>query len=174
MNTKPDWLPDIISFTDYESNWNEYKSKIYEIFKNDFINSKPTYNNKPILFDNREINDFPACFWHLITEDKDENLDRISEENVSLLRCERLCWIRPIIENFNDPSVSLWENKRKKKINTIFFLEEYDYIVVLTNTKNRFYLLTAYYINSPSRKERIIKERDQCIKMQKPLQNETV
>ena len=120
MGIKPAWLPDVISFTDYGCNWTEYLNKIHEIFKNDFVNSKPLYNNKPVLFDNRLVNNFSACFWHLITEDKDQDFDRISEENVSLLRCERLCWIRPMIENFNDPAVSSWENKRKRKTNTVF------------------------------------------------------
>jgi len=173
MTNKPSWLPDIISFSDYNSNWNKYLGKLYEIFKKDFIDSKPQYDNKPVLFNNRQINNYPACFWHLITEDKVEHYDRMSEENISLLRCERICWIRPVIENHSDNIVSVWENKRKRKTNTIFFLEDLDYIVILTNVKNRFYLLTAYYINHSHRKEQIIRERDQYLKMQKPPRNGT-
>ncbi|MFH1900043.1 MAG: hypothetical protein ABIJ83_02100 [Patescibacteria group bacterium] len=173
MTNKPSWLPDIISFSDYNSDWNNYLRKLFEIFKNDFIDSRPLYKNKPVLFDNHQINNYPACFWHLITEDKVEDCDRVSEKNISLLRCERVCWIRPVIENHSDSIVSVWENKRKRKINTIFFLEDLDYIVILTNVKNRFYLLTAYYINYSHKKEQIINERDQYLKMQKPPRNGT-
>jgi len=173
MTNKPSWLPDIISFSDYNSDWKKYLGKLFEIFKKDFIDSKPQYDNKPVLFDNRQINNYPACFWHLITENKIKDYDRVSEENISLLRCERICWIRPVIENYTDNIVSVWENKRRRKTNTIFFLEDLDYIVILTNVKNRFYLLTAYYINHSHRKEQIIREREQYLKMQKPPQNGT-
>ena len=173
MTNKPHWLPEIISFSDYNSDWKQYSEKIFQIFKKDFIDSKPLYNSKPVLFDNRPINNYPACFWHLITEDKIEDYSRLGVENISLLRCERLCWIRPIIENHFDKIVSVWENKREKKLNTVFFMEDYDYAVVLTNIKNRFYLITAYFINYPYRKEQLIKERDKWIETQKPPLNGT-
>lgn len=173
MTKKPSWLPDIISFSDYNSDWKKYLEKLFKIFKKDFINSKPLYNSKPVLFDNRQINGYPACFWHLITEEKTKDYDRISEENVSLSRCERVCWIKPIIENHSDNIVSVWKNRRKRKTNTIFLLENFDYIIILTNVKNRFYLLTAYCIHS-YRKEQIINERDRYLTMQKPSQNGTV
>ncbi|MFH1366489.1 MAG: hypothetical protein ABIH38_00675, partial [Patescibacteria group bacterium] len=63
---------------------------------------------------------------------------------------------------------------RKRKINTIFFLEDFDYVVILINVKNRFYLLTAYYVNTPHSKQQLIRERDIYLKMQKPPQNRTV
>lgn len=173
MINKPSWLPDIISFSDYNSDWKKYSEAIFTIFKIDFMNSRPLYNNKPILFDNRRINNYPACFWHLITEDKIEDYGRISEENISLFRCERICWIRPIIENHADQIVSVWENKRKKKFNTIFFMEDYDYVVILTNVKNKFYLVTAYYINQFHTKRKFLKERGKYFEMQKPSQNGT-
>lgn len=36
----------------------------------------------------------------------------------------------------------------------------HDYLVILTNVKNRFYLVSAYFINYPHRKEQLIQERD--------------
>lgn len=173
MINKPSWLPDIISFSDYNSDWKKYVEKIFEIFKNDFINFKPSYQNKPVLFDNRQINNYPACFWHLITEDKIKDCDRVSENNISLLRCERICWIKPIIENYTDQIVSVWENERKRKLNTIFLLENFDYVVILTNVKNKFYLVTAYYTNQFHTKIKLLKERDAYFEMQKPPQNGT-
>jgi hypothetical protein len=159
----PEWLPNIIPLSDFNSDFNQYLDHLYQIFKRDFIDSRPLYNGKPVLFDKREINNYPACFWHLVTEDKIENYDRIEIANISLLRCERLCWIRPMIENCTHEAVSVWENTRftrGKKFNTIFFLEDHDYVVVLTNIKNRFYLVTAYYVNYSNRKNQLIQERD--------------
>lgn len=168
MNVElPEWLPDIVSFSDFDSDFNKYLEHLHTIFKSDFIESMPTYKGKPVYFDRRIINSYPACFWHLITEDKINNYERVDFENVCLLRCERIGWIRPIIENHTDSVVSCWQNKRGKKQNTIFFLEDHDYVVILNN-KNRFYLVSAYYINYPHRKEQFIRERDRFLEMQKP------
>lgn len=164
----PEWLPAPIPFSDFGTDVNKYLDHLYSIFKNDFINSRLFYNGKPVLFDNREINSYPACFWHLVTEDKVYDCERESVENLSLLRCERICWIRPIIVNHTHGAVSVWENIRGKKVNTIFFVEDCDYVVVLSNIKNKFYIVTAYHVNYQLRKEKLIKERNGYTKMQKP------
>ncbi|MCK5061986.1 hypothetical protein KAR28_05585 [Candidatus Parcubacteria bacterium] len=173
----PEWLPEIIPFSNFNSDLDQYLDHLHNIFKRDFIDSRLHYNSKPVIFDNREINNYPACFWHLITEDKIKDYSRIDIENISLLRCERVCWIKPMIENHTHEVVSVWENtryNRGKKSNTVFFMEDYDYVVILTNIKNRFYLVTAYFVNYPYRKEQLIQERDKYYEMQKPPPNGTV
>lgn len=171
--TKPKWLPDIIPFSDFNSDFNKYLEHLYTIFKNDFIDSKLLYNGKPVYFDNKEIDNYPVCFWHLITDNKIEDCERIDVTNLSLLRCERIRWIRPVIENNMHEAVSVWPNKRGKKTNTLFFMEDHDYLVILTNVKNRFYLVSAYFINYPLRKSQLIKERDAFFATQKPPLVET-
>lgn len=155
-----EWLPDIIPFSDFNSDFNKYLGHLYTIFKKDFIDSVPFYNGKPVYFDKKIIKDYPVCFWHLITDYKIEDCERVDIANLSLLRCERICWIRPVIENNTHEAVSVWPNKRGKKMNTLFFMEDHDYLVILTNVKNRFYLVSAYFINYPHRKEQLIQERD--------------
>ena len=157
------WLPDIIPFSNFNSDLNKYLDHLHNIFKRDFIDSRLLYNNKLVLFDNREINNYPVCFWHLVTEDKTKDYNRVDIENISLLRCERICWIRPMIENHTHDAISVWENtryNRGKKNNIVFFIEDCDYVVILTNVKNRFYLVTAYFVNYPNRKKQLIQERD--------------
>lgn len=169
----PEWLPDIIPFSDFDSDLDKYLDHLYKIFEKDFVNSKPTYQNKPVYYDSRIFNNYPMCFWHIITEDKTNDYSRIEVENLSLLRCERMPWIRPVIENCAKDEVSVWQNKRGKKKNTIFFLEEHDYVVVL-NEKNRFYLVTAYHVHYTNRKRQLIQERDDYLETQKPPQGGTV
>jgi hypothetical protein len=160
---KPAWLPDIIPFSDFNSDLNQYLGHLYTIFKKDFIDSRPLYNGKPVLFAKKEVNNYPICFWHIITDHKVETCDRIDISNLSLLRCERICWIRPVIENSSHNTVSVWPNNRGKKFNTLFFVEDCDFLVVLTNVKDRFYLMSSYYINYPNRKRQLIQERDEFL-----------
>lgn len=163
----PGWLPAIISLSEFDSDWNRYVEHLYGIFENDFIKNTVLYKGKKVIFDNRIQNGKPACFWHLITGKYDGDPER----EWSLVRCERLCWIRPIIENAEkDSLVLVWENTRERKRNTVFFLSDHDYVVILNNRRD-FYLVTAYYINYPLRKEQLLKEYKQ---MQNPPQvNET-
>lgn len=174
MNTGlPEWLPDIIPFSDFNSDLNKYLDHLHSIFKKDFCDLRPVYNEKPVLFDDRNILNYPASFWHLITDQKFENRERVDISNLSLLRCERICWIKPIIDNNAHEKVSVWENIRGRKTNTLFFLEEHDFLVILTNLKNRYYLVSSYYINYQKRKDDLIKEREAYLKMQKPPQRGT-
>lgn len=163
----PEWLPPIIKFSDFNSEWSRYLEHLYGVFEGDFIKNTLIYKGKKVLFDNRIDNGKPICFWHLITDKYDKDA---TERDYSLLRCERICWIRPIVENADDDLVKVWENRRERKRNTIFLLPDYDYVVILNNRRD-FYLVTAYYINYPLRKEQLLKEYKQ---MQNPPQvNET-
>lgn len=159
----PEWLPPIIEFSDFDSKWNKYLEHLYGVFEGDFIKNALFYKGKKVLFDNRIDNGKPVCFWHLITDKYDKDT---TERDYSLLRCERICWIRPIIENAGDEQVLVWENTRERKRNTLFFLASHDYVVVLNNKKN-FYLVTAYYVNYELRKRQLLKEYQQ---MQNPPQ----
>ena len=47
-------------------------------------------------------------FWH-VTSTGEKEEERIPD----FRRCERIRWIRPIIENADDPAVKVWENQRR-------------------------------------------------------------
>ncbi|MEI8361371.1 MAG: hypothetical protein WCG01_04535 [bacterium] len=174
MSTFPSWLPDVVPFSDFDCDLKKYLDHLHGIFEKDFLVSRPVYNGKPVFFDKNVIENYSACFWHLITESKIADYQRVDVANLSLLRCERICWMRPVIENHKHQAVSVWENTRGRKTNTLFLLEDYDYIVVLTNIKDKFYLVTAYYIAYPNRKRELIAERDRYLQSKNRLTSETV
>ncbi len=39
-------LPPLVLLTDFENNWNSYLEAIYEIFRRDFVLSKPYFEGK--------------------------------------------------------------------------------------------------------------------------------
>ena len=41
-----DWLPDLTTLNDSDGKWEYYVEVIYELFKNDFIDSQPRFDNK--------------------------------------------------------------------------------------------------------------------------------
>lgn len=162
----PAWLPPLICFSDpeFKRDPSLYTKYLFSIFKKDFIDSNPFYNKKQIFYDKRiTTQDKPEGFWHLVTEVDKETGER---NNADLRRSERLCWIRPIIENFNDPLVSVYEKVANKKIRTCFLLEDYDFLVILHETKYGYYLVTSYYLNWPNSKRKAINDRDSYIKQE--------
>lgn len=157
----------MVCLEDFAGDSNAYIEHLFSIFKTDFIESSPSYNNKRILFDNRMLEqDKPEGFLHIVTEK--DNLTG-QRTNTDLRRCERLCWIRPVIENFTDDAIDYWEKEDRGKIKTKFLLRDMDFVVILSSRKNScYYLVTSYYLDWPNSKRKILKERDLYIKQKPP------
>src|SRR5215831_7742072 len=110
--TAPSWLPDIIPLEDYGGDWNRYLEAVYECFRHDFKDRQRqlVFRGRPVgtryhpAYENKDYS-----FWHLIQEGQVEE-----ERTPDFRRCERIGWIRAIIENSGDPRVKVWENERLK------------------------------------------------------------
>ena len=99
MSPRPDFLSPLLNL---DGIWEERLTELYEIFVRDFIQNPCYYEKNKIVFDkNKSINGKKEDgFWHLITHE-DEIIGRIPEYK----RAKRLHWIRPIIENYNNPNI---------------------------------------------------------------------
>jgi len=95
-------------------------------------------------------------FWHLIQEGQIEE-----ERTPDLRRCERIGWIRAVIENEADPRVKVWENERLKDRGpdrrVILWLDE-EFLVVLGDRRTYWLLLTAYTTDRANRIEKLRRE----------------
>jgi hypothetical protein len=141
----PHWLPDIIKLNDYGGDWDRYLNAVYDCFSQDFKdrNRQLTFRGKPVrtnyypAYENKD-----ATFWHLIQEGKVED-----ERTPDLRRCERICWVRPIIENCTDETVKVWENVRPRprgnEVRILLWLDE-QFLVVLGDRGHYWTLVTAY------------------------------
>src|SRR3989344_7832332 len=102
MNSQlPSWIGSLITLTECDGDSEKYIAKLFEIFKKDFIDSRPTFNGKPVLFDKKLDGDKPNTFVHITTETDPATNQRI----LSVRRCERIGWIKPIIEHSTDPAI---------------------------------------------------------------------
>lgn len=141
--TAPHWLPEIMSLDEYGGDWNRYEEALFECFVRDLKWRRVSFRGKPVAtsyhpaYENKD-----HSFWHLTQEGKVED-----ERTPDLRRCERICWIKPIIENAEDPCVRVWENerdsKRGKERRTLLWFNE-EYMVVLGDRGKYWSLITAY------------------------------
>ncbi len=153
MSNYPDWLPDLIYLNDYGGNWKKYIDYVFSVFYADFIQSQPKLENKWVrcrrdpLFDGKE-----AGFWHCTSDGPDES-NRIPD----LRRCERIGWVKAIIENCNSDDILFWKAKRKAEVRVKLWFNE-EYLVVLGARNKVFQLITAYCTDREHTKRKLKKE----------------
>jgi hypothetical protein len=157
MNQTPDWLPPLTSLEYFEGDPIKYIEHLFSLFTRDFITSKPSFKGKYVFYDKADDNGKPRAFSHITTEENRETKER----ELCLRRCERIAWIRAIIEHYEDPVVLVWEKEQRtsKKIatRTYLFLKEEDFLVILQEIKHGHYMITAIYVDNPNQKRKHLK-----------------
>lgn len=130
------WLPKMLS------NDEMIKENAYKRFLLDF-KQKKTYLNGLLVKIN---NNYKLTFDHLTTEGQGEN--RIH----SISRCQRIPWIKALIEYANTDKARYWIEKEDDIYVHYLALPDYSYLVVLkSNNKDTVGLSTAYYVDNESR-----------------------
>ena len=151
-------LPDLISLNDFDGDWSRYEEALYAIFQRDILRHDLYFRRARVTARrNPEYERKWAGFWHLISEGRVEE-DRLPD----MQRCERLPWVRWIIENADScTNIDIWQNRRGRETNTLLWLEE-KYLVVLSARSENFLLKTAYCTEFNHRIRRLRKERDRA------------
>lgn len=137
-------LPEKIYLESYNGNYSQFIDKVYQVFKHDFIDSKPHVENLVFRLKlNPKYQDRAYTFYHMTHEGNDEK-NRIPD----LRRCERMPWYRPGIENTEIFSLNFWEEERKGKNRICIWLEVNDDETINHWNNNYFIILDVrdYYI----------------------------
>jgi hypothetical protein len=154
MGNMPLWLPALVLFNDYGGNWDDYLEAVYNHFKTDLVAQKAYYQGLPInLKRHPQFQDKEYVFWHVTSEGEIED-ERIPD----FRRCERIRWIKAIIDNASDPAIKIWENKRGSDRRTCLWLESEDYLVVLAKRSTFWLLWTAYLTNRDHTRRKLQRE----------------
>lgn len=158
IESPPIWLPELVLFESYGGDWSTYVNAVYHYYKCDFIENRPYFENFPIFtrfhppYENKG-----ATFWHLISEGKVEE-----ERTPDIRRCERIRWLRAIIDRANTDEIHSWEtfrpwkNQTQRRIN--FCTPDFGYVVVIAERKEGFDLVTAFCVENSYRREKLKKE----------------
>ena len=158
MNKLP--LPEIIELIEFGGNFQNYYEAVYAIFKNDFVNNKPTFKGKRLaLKAHPYIEGKEYTFYHF-THDGNIEYDR----RPNMRRMERIGFPKPIIDNSSHKHLKVWRNKRSNKERILILNEHEKYLVVLEDRKDYILPWTAYYIEYGNKIRRLIKEYEAYVK----------
>ncbi len=148
--------PDLLQFNDFNGNWDAYEDELYRIFVDEIARCGLKFRGKNVACRRSpETAGRWASFWHLVQEGHAED-DRTPD----LRRCERLRWIRWVIQNAGShPEIDEWRNNRKNVTNTLLWYRE-EYLVVLAQRQDRWLLKTAYCTDQRRRIQQLRQERD--------------
>ncbi len=149
--------PDLLRFS---GSWPDYEEKLYRVFLRDFTRGKLHFRGKRVAYRKEpQTNGRYTTFWHIITQGPVQE-----EREPNLSRCERLPWVRWIIENADQCSdIDVWQNKRwnvrRFVFNTLLWYSE-EYLVVLKSCEDYWFLTTAYCTSEDWRVRKLRRERD--------------
>lgn len=161
MNQLPDWLPDLILLEDYGGHWSRYIDEAFAIFYRDFIESQPKFQNKWVRCRRDLIDAKEAGFWHCTSEGPDQQI-----RTPDIRRCERIGWVRAVIDHWNDPAVDYWPNHEKGETRYLLWFNEEFLVVLAERSRKRdgfqyMQLITSYCTMEEHRKNKLRKERDE-------------
>lgn len=153
MTDLPKWLPPMVTVNP----WTKYTfDTLYSIFKRDFKDAQPKYKGHTVWFfpeieDGKEV-----IFWHLTHREDRETGERLPD----LRRCERLSWVKSILENPDKPEVLAWDNKEGDgSIKTYLWLKSFNFLVLMKKYRDgRRRLITSYYVNYPHKRRNLEKK----------------
>ncbi len=169
MTECPDWLPPLVTLDSQGGDWQRYIAAVYAVFYRDFIASQPRYNGlwvrcrREPIYDRKE-----AGFWHCTSEGRDESM-----RTPDLRRCERIGWVRAVIENACDAWVDVWPSVRGGETRWVLWFRE-EFLIVLAprpwkaQRPRYMMLITAHCTVSEHEKRRMRRDREEARKRQTP------
>lgn len=146
-----------MNFSDHQGNWDKYLEALHNRFAQDFVRSKPLLYGKPVGCKRYPIvKGKEATFWHCISEGEAE-----SERTPDFRRCERIGWMRPIVEHAHE--VIAWRQSRGREgVRVLLALPDFSYVVVLAErggkTGPNYHMLWTAFHTYEHRKEVLKKE----------------
>lgn len=170
------WLPDIVECKDF-GKWNEYLEEIYEIFKKDFIYSRPIFEGKGVNFRRAPMDGkYEHTFTHLTHKDEYHNYTNPNDRIPDPRRAERIGWNKPIIENYlcdencnNCEKILYFEKYYKKNVRAYFLFKNVKFLVIIEKREKYNLLITGYYVEYENAMNKLLREYEQYKKQKTPL-----
>lgn len=150
-------LPPIITIEEYSGDALVFLEAVYQVFHKDFVISKPTFAGKRLRLKSHPFIDGKEYTFYHLTHDGDIENERIP----NLRRMERIPYPRPMIDNSNQPELKVWRKVKGRHERILIFHESENYLVVLEDRKEYILPWTAYLVDYPNQKRRLLKEYEQ-------------
>ncbi|MGA7754583.1 MAG: hypothetical protein WCB05_17250 [Candidatus Sulfotelmatobacter sp.] len=91
------------------------------------------------------------AFYHLTTTGGEERKH-------DPYRCSRIQWGKPIIQRVDSPDVITWRVRQKGENRVKIALDDFQYLVVLSEESAAVRLITAFYVHDAKQRIKIKKE----------------
>lgn len=161
-----DWLPDMVCVDPWTASTYDL---LYEIFCRDIRDHDLRYlGNRVWIFPEKE-DGREKIFWHLTSRSSGKTKiprrkrkfyppgRKHTDEGryPDLRRCERLTWVKAVIENAGSPGVLAWDYEEGDlTIKTYLWLKNYDFTVILKKyPDNKRRLITSFYVDKPYKRQ---------------------
>lgn len=156
MTTPAEPLPlgQLVELTHFNGDPIKYLEHLYDKFTQDFLTTKPMFRNRVVLCDTRNENGRCSGFVHITTKENSGTQER----QLDLRRCERIHWIRVIVENETHDSVLVWTKPNKKRMRVYLYAPSERFLVILEDRGSVYFLVTAYYVDGDRSHARYIAE----------------
>lgn len=129
----------------FHGDWPPYEDSVYEAFLGSFVRPGVTFRGIKVSAQFRpDTRGKGFSFWHTISEAASPDNRNEDDRVPDIRRCERILWIRWIIENAGNDGFLWWENERKGNTHVVIWAVHHDFAVVLAKRKNYYVLKTAY------------------------------
>jgi hypothetical protein len=170
------WLPDIVECTDF-AKWNEYLDNIYEIFRKDFIENKPIFENRIVNYRRAPMDGkYEHTFIHLTHKDEFNNSSNPNDRIPDPRRSERIKWNKKIIENYiceetcnGCEKILYFEEYNGNNIKVYLLFKDEKFLVILEKRRNYNLIITGYYIYYDNAMDKYIKKYELYKKQKTPL-----
>ena len=148
--------PGLLLFDAFGGNWRAYETELHRIFMDEIVRGGLQFRGQRVSCRrNPETVGRWSSFWHLVQEGRVE-----AERTPDLRRCERLRWVRWVIEKAAvHPEIEEWQNVRRGETNTLLWYRE-EYLVVLGQRRDYWLLRTAFCTDQPHRVRLLRQERN--------------
>jgi len=153
VNSAPEWLPSLVRFEDHGGKWDRYLEAVYTVFHEDFVERQAMFRGDSIRVGSQMIDEKERTFWHLTSEGDVE-----STRTPCIRRCERIGWVREIIDHDKDAAVLSWPQIRGRNHRLALWLKDCDFAVVLERRGVDWWLWTAYPTDREHTRRKLSKE----------------
>ncbi len=165
-------FPEIITLNDFGGNYDDYENALLELYEADLWKGGLTFMGLRVVPRVHKRFEFKGktldwTFAHFTSKGEIEE-----DRELDLRRCEKIGFIKPIIDNVHLDCVKVWENTRldknnKPKTSVVIWCECVNCKIVLTKNigKNgEYYVITTFYlINSPIKIQKHNQEYDEYV-----------
>ena len=150
-----DWLPSLILLEHHSGSWSPYLEAVYAQFYVDFVQTRPSFRGSRLGLKRHPIEqEKESTFWHLISEGELE-----ADRTPDLRRCERVGWLRPMIEQEEARQLPTWTQERRGEQRIAISLPDFSYVLILaprpTKTGVMYLPWTAYCVEYEHKRRRL-------------------